>query len=278
MKSKKAFTLVELLVVIAIIALLLSILVPALSKAKKHAQRLICASNQRQIVVACETYASTYGGWYPVGFSGSQWMGVDGTLLTSKFVKSDGTFQCPSDNLPGDFGPWGFSAVNALGQTVSERTRKNYRTYGYNMYREGWVDHKQGSGGWRKTGEAKRPQTTIYISETPCLWSVLYMNSYCVYVGPAPPNLKTSFGRTSGYSHWPGSDIWYKTARNSFMRENGYTIYNAAAARISYIHDKGCNYGFADGHAEYIVLDLKKEWPPFDWFDNGLYKDNTYPP
>jgi prepilin-type N-terminal cleavage/methylation domain-containing protein/prepilin-type processing-associated H-X9-DG protein len=273
MKNRKsAFTLVELLVVIAIIALLLSILMPSLGKARKLAQRIVCASNQRQIVVAMETYAVAYDRWYPVGFEGNAWMGVDGTLLTAKFVKSDGTFQCPSDNA--DFGPWGFSAQNALQQTVTERNRKNYRTYGYNLYREGWVDQKIGSGGWRKTGEAKKPQTTVYISETPSIWAVLYMNSYCVYVGPAPPNRKTSFGRTSGYSHWPGDDIYRASARNSFMR--GHTINDAAAARISFIHEKGCNYGFADGHAEYIIIDLKKEWPPFDWFDNGLYKDKTY--
>ena len=46
---KKGFTLIELLVVIAIIAMLLAILMPALNRVKKIAQRVVCGTNLKQV-------------------------------------------------------------------------------------------------------------------------------------------------------------------------------------------------------------------------------------
>lgn len=62
--SKKGFTLIELLVVIAIIALLLSILIPALTKVKVQAQFVICGSNIRQVGVAEVMHTTENDGYF----------------------------------------------------------------------------------------------------------------------------------------------------------------------------------------------------------------------
>ena len=60
-----AFTLIELLVVISIIALLIAVLLPALQGARASARTAICLSNQRQIGILFNGYASDNRGWVP---------------------------------------------------------------------------------------------------------------------------------------------------------------------------------------------------------------------
>ena len=74
-QSKKGFTLIELLVVISIIAVLLSVLMPALSKAKYMTKRLICMTRVKDQATSLLTYASDWDGRFsPNNANGPQYM------------------------------------------------------------------------------------------------------------------------------------------------------------------------------------------------------------
>jgi prepilin-type N-terminal cleavage/methylation domain-containing protein len=64
-KKNRAFTLIELLVVVAIIALLISILLPSLSRAREITKRAVCASNLRSIGQGTKVYSNDNYDWYP---------------------------------------------------------------------------------------------------------------------------------------------------------------------------------------------------------------------
>ena len=75
--GRRGFTLVELLVAIANITALIAILLPALSRARSGAQRVVCMANVRTIGQASAMYADTSDGWYP-HWSGWQVWGGSG--------------------------------------------------------------------------------------------------------------------------------------------------------------------------------------------------------
>jgi prepilin-type N-terminal cleavage/methylation domain-containing protein/prepilin-type processing-associated H-X9-DG protein len=98
MTKQNAFTLIELLVVIAIIALLMSILMPALSKAKDQAKAVLCRSNLRQIGLAAVLYADDNDNFVPR--NGGYWirvfmpyLGEEGQVSNYRLVK---IYNCPS--------------------------------------------------------------------------------------------------------------------------------------------------------------------------------------
>lgn len=66
MQDKSGFTLIELLVVIAIIALLLSILLPALGVVREQGRRAVCSQNEKNTGLGLYLYANDYDGKLPL--------------------------------------------------------------------------------------------------------------------------------------------------------------------------------------------------------------------
>ena len=111
--SPRGFTLIELLVVIAIIALLVSILLPSLKKAKELARRAVCSSNQHSIVLAANMYAADFNGlvrvggfdWWPSWIQAfNEQVRVNLSVYYPDYLDSGGVFGCPSDLASSN--PW----------------------------------------------------------------------------------------------------------------------------------------------------------------------------
>lgn len=96
--TRKAFTLIELMVVIGIIAILASMLLPALGGAKERARSMGCLSNLKQLSLGVRMYADDHRGFYPHNFGAADTRKTirDGTFLN--WVNNVMSWELDSDN------------------------------------------------------------------------------------------------------------------------------------------------------------------------------------
>lgn len=155
------FTLIELLVVISIIALLISVLLPALGKAKRQAQAVVCASDLRQVGFACQSYAMENNDFAPPAHS---WEDLNtGRFLAHLFPRATikypwqyylwpyhkdfDIYRCPAN--PKAYAavakpsPWVLFLYNVpnFGNPQNDRELPDYlpSNFGYNNFVGGWA-------------------------------------------------------------------------------------------------------------------------------------------
>jgi prepilin-type N-terminal cleavage/methylation domain-containing protein/prepilin-type processing-associated H-X9-DG protein len=256
MKTKKAFTLVELLVVIAIIGLLLSILMPALSRVREMAKRTICTSNVKQIGTAIASYAADYddllpfyGGWDPAykgAFSGKAkdeghpyavyradkdpWIGpplvaMKLACLAEGGYSSDGkVFYCPSNKDPQFM-------YQSYVKPLAPNTSSKWGTLpqAYNVGKNQWV----------RVGYAYYPIDKAIRNVPPFTGMTREQGRWF------PTVTARKLGRVTRNAPYLTDVIWSKediTHRAGSKKVNGKTVLNKA----------GVNALFADGHTYFV--------------------------
>lgn len=134
-RRNPGFTLIELLVVIAIIAILASLLLPALSRSKAEAKRINCMSNMRQMCVAAHVYVQDNSDFYPIAYYSTNNIDYCWDFTT--------VYGNPNSVIPGLL--WESQGNNKIQQCPSFDGSANWQTdpyTGYN-YNTSYIGHGQ---------------------------------------------------------------------------------------------------------------------------------------
>jgi len=169
----RGFTLIELLVVIAIIALLVSILVPPLSKAKEQAKAAVCLSNLHQWGIVFSMYVADNGGFFVSGAEGS--MGYWWVEPLQPYYADAKIRLCPAAKKPYDkggqvpFGAW--NAAHGLGESSETEDYGSYGPNGWTCNPEPGADNVMGRGPidlyWRTANAKGAANIPLFLD---CMW------------------------------------------------------------------------------------------------------------
>ncbi|MBN2640307.1 MAG: DUF1559 domain-containing protein [Victivallales bacterium] len=222
LNNYNTFTLIELLVVISIIAILASMLLPALNQARDKARSSMCSNNQKQIMLAQSQYASDYNEWMISGVPVNGYIKSYGAVLlasslnspsdNSKYLHDEAVLHCPSDMLE----------VNS-GDPHKQLMRGVYGTWRYNL-----------SDSIGRDPSSNNSLGNFYFSNTSTNGFVGY---FTIKMKKTSKIIITGDSRCPSY----GGGCWI------MLRE----VRSAASPYGAVLrHSKKCNMGYADGHVE----------------------------